>query len=82
VPISKRRNSLEQEIEREWKSVLCPEWKGRTWIMCEWEIVSEKGRILKRTLEQIDCRCPHLMEFGGADCHWECAGVIGKRERG
>jgi hypothetical protein len=81
VSISERRNSLKQEIEREWKSVLCPEGKGRTWLMCEWDIVSEKGRILKRTLRQIDCRCPHLMEFGGADCNWECEGVISKRER-
>jgi hypothetical protein len=65
VPISERRKSLVQEIEREWKSILCPEGKGGARVMCEWDIVSEKGRILKRTLKQMDCRCPQLMEFGG-----------------
>jgi hypothetical protein len=49
--------------------------------MYEWEIVSEKGRILKRTLRQIDCYNPQLTLLGGADCNWGCEGVIGKREK-
>ena len=72
---------MQQGIEREWKWVLCPDGKGRTWMMCEWDIASQKGRILKRTLKQIDCRYPHLMEFGGTDCNWKCEGMIGTRER-
>jgi hypothetical protein len=72
---------LEKKIEREWKSILCPGGKDRTWVMVEWDIVSEKGRILKRNLRQIDCHHPQLNEFGGVDCRWGCEGVIGKRER-
>jgi hypothetical protein len=29
---------MEQKIEREWKSIVCPEAKGNTMVMCEWEI--------------------------------------------
>jgi hypothetical protein len=71
---------LEEKREKEWKTILCPGGKGRNWVMCEWDIVSEKGRILKRTLKQIDCHHPQLTLFGGTDCNWECEGVIGKRE--
>jgi len=49
--------------------------------MFEWGVVSKGGRILKRTLKQIDCHNPQLTEFGGIDCNWGCEGVIGKRER-
>jgi hypothetical protein len=72
---------LEQVKEREWKSILCPEKKCRTVVMCEWNVESRGGRILKRTLQQIDCHNPQLTEFGGAYCKWGCERVIGKRER-
>ena len=49
--------------------------------MVEWDIISEKARILKKSLRQIDCRHPQLTQFGGVDCEWRCEGVIGKRER-
>jgi hypothetical protein len=79
--LPERRMVLEQKIDREWKSILCPRGKGRTSMICEWDIVFEKGRILKRTLKQIDCHNPQLTEFGGKDCSWECEGMIGKRKR-
>ena len=72
---------MEQKKEREWKSVLCPAGKDRTRMLCEWDTVLEGGRILKRTLRQIDCFHPKLTEFGGADCDWFCEGVIVKGER-
>ena len=72
---------MEQTRERDRKAIVCPEGKGRTQIVCEWDIVSEKGRILKRTLKQIDCQNPQLTEFGGRECNWGCEGVIGKREK-
>jgi len=70
---------LEQKIEREWKSIKCPGRGEKTAIMVEWDIVSQKGRILKRSLRQIDCQHPRLTEFGGEDCTWGCAAVIGKK---
>jgi len=73
--------ALEQRIEREWISILCPGEKDKTRVMCEWDMIVEKGRILKRTLKQIDCCHPKLGIFGGTDCNWECKGVISKRER-
>jgi hypothetical protein len=45
---------MEQKIERGWKSIVCPDWKEKAMIMCEWDILSEKGSILQRTLKQID----------------------------
>jgi hypothetical protein len=72
---------LEQKVEREWKSILCPAEKEKTWVMVEWDLISEKGRILKRTLKQIDCHHSRFIEFGEADCQWGCEGVIEKRER-
>jgi hypothetical protein len=72
---------LEKVLEREWKSILCPERKCKTEVMCEWDVVLKEGRVLKRTLKQIDCHHPRLAEFGGGDCQWGCEGVIGKRER-
>ena len=72
---------MEPVKEREWKSILCPETKERTVVMCEWEVVSKGGRILKRTLKQIDCHNPQLAAFGSIDCTWGCNGVIRKRER-
>jgi len=76
----RRGRALEQKREKEWKMVLCPGGRGRNLVMCEWEIASEKGRILKRTLKLIDCCNPQLTLFGGADCNWGCEGVIMKRE--
>lgn len=75
------RRVSEEVREREWNSILCPERQCRTMVMCEWDVLSKEGRILKRTLRQIDCHDPELTEFGGADCKWGCEGVIGKRER-
>jgi hypothetical protein len=48
--------------------------------MCEWAIASEKGSVLQKTINQIDCHNPKLAEFGGADCDWACEKVIGKGE--
>jgi len=75
------RRAPEEVREREWNSILCPERQCRTMVMCEWDVVSKEGRILKRTLRQIDCHDPTLTEFGGMDCKWRCEGVIGKREK-
>jgi len=55
--------------------------KGKTLIMVDWEIVSEKDRILKKSLRQIDCHRPQLAQFGGADCKWGCEGLFGEREK-
>ena len=46
--------------------------------MIEWDILSEKGRLLEKSLRQIDCHHPPMTEFGGADCEWGCEGVIGR----
>ncbi len=67
---------MEQKIEREWKSIVCPDGKAKSVVMCEWDILSEKGRILKKTLKQIDCHNPGLTEFGGTDCSWVCEKAI------
>ena len=72
---------MEKKIERELKTIVCPEGKAKTWVMCEWDIVSREGRIFRRTLKQIDCYNPKLTEFGGIDCNWGCERVIAKRER-
>jgi hypothetical protein len=72
---------LESKIEREWKSIICPRGKDKTFVMVEWDVVSEKGRILKRSLRQIDCHHPPLTILGERDCEWGCEKVIGKRER-
>ena len=79
--VDERRIVLEQKIGREWKSILCPGEKERTTVMIEWDLVLEKGQILKRTLRQIDCCHPRLMVFGRTDCLWECKEVIAKREK-
>ena len=71
---------MEQKIAREWKSIVCPDGKEKAIVMCEWDILSEVGRILKKTLKQIDCHNPKLTEFGGADCNWACRKVIAKEE--
>jgi len=72
---------LEQKTEREWKSIRCPGNTDKTIIMVEWDIISEKGRVIKRSLRQIDCHHPPLTIFGGRDCEWGCEGVIGKRPK-
>jgi hypothetical protein len=83
----KRESSIEpgrdvEEVrEREWNSILCPERQCRTMVMCEGEVLLKEGRILKRTLKQIDCHNAELVQFGGMDCKWGCEGVIRKRER-
>jgi hypothetical protein len=48
--------------------------------MCEWDILSETERILKKTLKQIDCHHPKLTKLGGADCNWACKKAIAKEE--
>ncbi len=72
---------MEQKVEREWQSILCREKEEKALVMCEWDIISEKGRILRRTLRLIDCHNPRLAEFGGTDCNWGCERVIAKGER-
>ncbi len=69
---------MEERIEREWKSLICPKGNERTSVMCEWDVVSKGGRIFKRVLRQVDCHHPKLAEFGGSDCDWACEKVIGK----
>jgi len=71
---------MEQKIAREMKSVVCPDVKEKAIVMCEWNILSEMGRILKKTLKQIDCHNPKLTEFGGADCNWAWRRIIAKEE--
>ena len=71
---------MEQRIERQWKSIVCPDEKEESLIMCEWEIDSKEGNILKRNLKQIDCHNPRLAEFGGKDCSWRCERSIEKQE--
>jgi len=67
---------MEKRIERQWKSIVCPDGKEESVVMCEWNILSEEGRILKRVLKQIDCHNPRLIEFGGKDCSWTCEKLI------
>lgn len=69
---------MERKIERGWKSIVCPDRKEKVIVMCEWEILSEMGSTLKKTLKQIDCHNPKLTEFGGADCNWGCKKAIAK----
>ena len=71
---------MEQKVEREWKSIVCPDWKERSVVMCEWDILSGEGRISKKTLKQIDCYNPRLTEFGGTDCSWACEKAMAKEE--
>jgi hypothetical protein len=78
--IKERRQSMEQKIDREWKSIVCPGGKEKSVVMCQWDILSEKSRILKRTLKQIDCHNPKLTEFGGPDCNWACAKALATEE--
>jgi hypothetical protein len=77
----KERRIPEETREREWNSILCPERQCRALVMCEWDVLSKEGRILKRTLRQIDCHHAELVQFGGMACQWGCEGVIRKRER-
>ncbi len=72
---------MEQKIEREWKSIACPNRKAQSLVMFEWDVLSEGDRILKKTLRQIDCHHPGLSEFGGKDCSWACHRAIVKEER-
>ena len=71
---------MEQKIERKWESILCPDGKAQSVVMSEWNILSEEGGILKKTLKQIDCHNPRLAEFGGRDCSWACKKAIAKEE--
>lgn len=72
---------MEQRIEREWRSVRCPQEEERVSLMCEWDVVYEGGRILSRTLKEIDCHHPRLTVFGGGDCGWPCEKLIVQREK-
>ena len=69
---------MERKIERGWKSIVCPNAREKVLVMVEWDILSEMGRILKRTLRQIDCHNPNLPEFGGANCNWAWKKAIAK----
>ena len=72
---------MEQKMETEWKTIRCPRKGERTTVMCEWDVTSKGGRVLKRTLRQIDCHDPLLADFGGRDCDWICARMLVKREK-
>jgi len=72
---------MEKRVEREWRSASCQPGKQPAWMMCEWDIVSEGGRIVRKTLRQIDCHHPLLAEFGGGDCDWKCLELLTKREK-
>ena len=72
---------MEQKIEREWRLIRCPGRENKVLVMIEWDVGSEKGRILSRSLRQVDCHDPRLTQFGGADCERGCERVIAKRER-
>ena len=71
---------MDEAIAREWRSIVCPDGKAKSVVMCGWDILSEEGRILKRTLKQIDCQNPRLSEFGGTDCSWACEKATAKEE--
>jgi len=77
----KKTRTPEEVKEREWISIVCPERQSRTTVMCEWDVLSKEGRILTRSLRQIDCHNAELVQFGGMECKWGCEGVIRKRER-
>jgi len=49
--------------------------------MVEWDVLSEKGRILKRSLHQIDCHHSKLAKLGGLDCEWGCERIIVKSKK-
>ncbi len=72
---------MEQKVEREWRSIRCPGRGDKVLVMIEWGVVSEKGRILSRSLRQIDCHDSQLTRLGEGDCEWGCEKVIAKRER-
>jgi hypothetical protein len=71
---------MEQKMKRESRSIVCPDWKEKAVVLCEWDILSEEGRILKQSLKQIDCCSPRLTEFGGTDCSWRCEKTIAREE--
>jgi len=71
---------MEQKIARKWKSIVCPDGKAQSVVMSEWDILSEEGRVLEKTLKQIDCHNPRLAEFGGTDCSWACTKAIAREE--
>jgi len=73
-----RRETLEQRVEREWKSVRCPHGEGRVRLMCEWKVIAVEGRILKKELTLIDCHHPPLARFGGESCGWDCMKVVSR----
>ncbi len=71
---------MEHKIEREWKSIVCPEAKAESVVMCEWDILSEGGHIRKRSLRKIDCHNPKLTQLNGIDCGWKCERAIGREK--
>jgi len=70
---------MDSKLEREWKSIVCPAWKEKTLVMCEWDTRSNGDRI-KRTLKRIDCYNPRLTELGGTDCGWACEKAVTREE--
>ena len=72
---------MEQRMEREWETIQCPRKEERTRVMCEWDVMSKGGRILRRILRQIDCHDPRLGVFGESDCDWPCQQIILKQEK-
>jgi hypothetical protein len=79
--LPERREGMEKRVEREWRSASCQPGKQPAWMMCEWNIISEGGRILRKTLRQIDCHHPVLTEFGGGDCNWKCMELLTRMEK-
>jgi len=71
---------MKDRIQREWESITCPDGRDKTTVMCEWEILSDKGRVLRKTLKQMDCRNPRLTEWGGRDCNWACQKALAGEE--
>jgi len=69
---------MERKTAREWKSIVCPDGKAQSLVMSEWDILSEEGRVLKKTLRQIDCHSSRLADFGRMDCSWACKKAIVK----
>ena len=67
---------MEQRVEREWKSVRCPQGEGRIRIMCEWKVIAVEGRVLKRELTLIDCHHPLLARLEGGSCGWGCMEAV------
>ena len=71
---------MENKTVREWKSIACPDGQLQSKVMVEWDILSDKGRIVQKTLRQMDCHNPRLAEFGGTDCNWACQKTLAREK--